>query len=58
VAAPGVDAARVMQLMRSDKKFRDGRNRFVLPVAIGEWKAVEDIPSDIVACAVEEVLQD
>jgi 3-dehydroquinate synthase len=40
--APGL-FDRIVRAIRMDKKFRDGRNVFVLPTAIGEWRQQEDV---------------
>src|SRR5262245_41119331 len=34
---------RVLSAMRLDKKFRDGRNLFVLPTKIGSWEPCENV---------------
>jgi 3-dehydroquinate synthase len=47
---------RVMQTMQMDKKFRDGRNVFVLPTVIGAWQQQEDLPWPLVHEAVLSVL--
>lgn len=47
---------RVVRAMQMDKKFRDGRNVFVLPTAPGAWKQVEDVPWPQVHAAVRSVL--
>ncbi len=57
VAAPGQDAGEVLRIMQSDKKFQDGHNRFVLPTALGEWRAVEEVDAAMVAGALDSVLR-
>lgn len=39
---------RVKKAMQLDKKFRDGKNVFVLPTGIGEWRQREDVPWELV----------
>ncbi len=39
---------RTMQALAHDKKFREGKNRFVLLKRIGEAQIVENIPTDII----------
>ena len=34
---------RVLSAMQMDKKFRDGKNVFVLPTGVGAWQQVEDV---------------
>ena len=43
----------VMDRMRHDKKFVHGRNRFVLPVACGQWCHREGIPEPLVRQVIE-----
>lgn len=47
-------AVRALQL---DKKFRNGKNLFVLPVRPGVWKQVEDLPWPMVHEVLMEALQ-
>lgn len=47
----------VMRAMQMDKKFRDGRNVFVLPTAIGAWRQCEDVPWPQVHEALRSVLK-
>ena len=47
---------RVLGAMSLDKKFRDGRNLFVLPTGVGSWRQVEDVPAEIVHSAIRSVL--
>lgn len=54
---PGVTLEAVMESMRTDKKFRGGRNLFVLPVAIGRWEQQEGVPQSLIDDAVGMVLQ-
>ncbi len=53
--APGL-FDRVIRAMQMDKKFRDGKNVFVLPTGVGSWEQVENIPWDLVHDAVRAVL--
>src|SRR5205085_1117412 len=39
---------RVIQTMQMDKKFREGRNVFVLPTSIGAWQQQENVPWPLV----------
>lgn len=52
----GLDVDQVMETMKHDKKFIDGKNRFVLPTEIGQWIEVSDIDQNIVRKSVEFVL--
>jgi 3-dehydroquinate synthase len=47
---------RVIRAMQMDKKFRDGKNVFVLPTTMGAWKQVEDVEWALVHDAVRSVL--
>lgn len=53
--APGL-FDRVMAAMRMDKKFREGRNVFVLPTEIGEWRQAEGVPDALIEQAVRAAL--
>lgn len=46
----------IIKAMQSDKKFRDGRNLFVLPTAIGAWKPVENVEWSLVEECVRGIL--
>jgi len=48
---------RVVRAMQMDKKFRDGKNVFVLPTAIGSWQQVENVDWALVHEAVRSVLR-
>ena len=48
---------RTLRAMQMDKKFREGRNVFVLPTAPGAWRQTEDIPWETVHAAVRYVLR-
>jgi 3-dehydroquinate synthase len=47
---------RIVRAMQMDKKFRDGKNVFVLPTEIGAWRQVENIDWALVHEAVCSVL--
>jgi 3-dehydroquinate synthase len=47
---------RILRAMQMDKKFRDGKNVFVLPTDIGSWRQVENIDWALVHEAVRSVL--
>ena len=47
---------RVVRAMQMDKKFRDGKNVFVLPTEIGAWRQVENVDWTIVHEVVRTVL--
>jgi 3-dehydroquinate synthase len=46
----------VLRAMQLDKKFREGRNVFVLPAELGTWQQRENIDWDLVHAAVRGVL--
>ncbi len=50
-----IDVARVMEIMRRDKKARDGRITMVLPKHIGEVEIVKDVPTDVIEKALEDL---
>ena len=54
--APGL-FDRVVRALQMDKKFRDGKNLFVLPTGVGSWAQHENIPWENVYGAVRSVLQ-
>ncbi|MHA3770933.1 3-dehydroquinate synthase [Verrucomicrobiota bacterium sgz303538] len=47
---------RIIRAMQLDKKFREGKNVFVLPTQIGAWKQQENIDWNLVHEAVRSVL--
>jgi len=47
---------RIIRAMQMDKKFRDGKNVFVLPTGVGSWKQVENVDWALVHEAVRSVL--
>jgi len=49
----GVRLAKILDLMRHDKKFTAGHNRFVLVQKIGKVKVVNDIPASIIIEAIQ-----
>ena len=53
--APGL-YDRVIRAMQLDKKFREGRNVFVLPTGVGQWEQVENVDWALVHNAVRAVL--
>ena len=53
--APGL-FDQVMSAMRMDKKFRDGKNVFVLPTGIGAWRQAEGVPDALIEEAVRAAL--
>ncbi len=48
----------VIRAMQMDKKFRDGRNVFVLPTGDGSWVQRENVPWDLVHAVVREALSE
>ncbi len=52
----GVNLAKILDLMRHDKKFTAGHNRFVLTQKIGQVKLVNDIPSNLIVSAIKVYL--
>ena len=53
--APGL-YDRILRALQLDKKFRDGRNLFVLPTGIGSWAPREDVDWALVHDCVRSVL--
>jgi 3-dehydroquinate synthase len=47
---------RIIRAMQMDKKFRNGKNLFVLPVGIGEWEPRENVDWNIVHDCIRSVL--
>ncbi|MCM1984124.1 3-dehydroquinate synthase [Lyngbya confervoides] len=47
------DSQRVLSLLRSDKKVKDGAVRFVLPRAIGQVTLIDQVPDEVVLSVVE-----
>lgn len=54
--APGL-FERIIRALQMDKKFRDGRNLFVLPTGIGAWRQQQDIDWALVNDAVRGCLE-
>ncbi len=54
--APGL-FDRILRALQLDKKFRDGKNLFVLPTAIGSWTPRENVAWQLVHDCVRGVLQ-
>lgn len=50
-----VKISKIMDLMRHDKKFVAGCNRFVLATGIGQVRVVENISADIITSAIESI---
>ncbi|HYR57469.1 MAG TPA: hypothetical protein VEO95_02520, partial [Chthoniobacteraceae bacterium] len=47
---------RIIRAMQMDKKFRDGKNVFVLPTGVGAWRQAENVDWALVHDAVRSVL--
>ncbi len=47
---------RIVRSMQMDKKFRDGKNLFVLPTGVGTWEQRRDVPWKVVHDAIRSVL--
>jgi 3-dehydroquinate synthase len=54
-ARPGL-FDRIIRAMQMDKKFRDGKNLFVLPTGIGDWEPRENVDWNLVHECVRSVL--
>jgi 3-dehydroquinate synthase len=52
---PAVSAARLIEIMRADKKSRGGKLRFVLPTRIGHAETVERVPEALVARVLDAI---
>lgn len=50
-----ISLSKIIQLMRHDKKFVAGRNRFVLACGIGRVKVIENIPVKIIKQAIKSI---
>ena len=46
----------MLRALQLDKKFRNGKNLFVLPVRPGEWRQMEDVPWHLVHEAIQTAL--
>ena len=53
--APGL-FDRILRALQMDKKFRDGRNLFVLPTGIGSWAPRENVDWSLVHDCVRSIL--
>lgn len=47
---------RIIRAMQMDKKFREGRNLFVLPAGVGEWRPRENVDWKLVERVVNRLL--
>ncbi len=47
---------RIMRAMQMDKKFRDGKNVFVMPTAIGAWREAVNVDWNLVHASVRSIL--
>ena len=54
----GLDPDRAFELLAHDKKARDGKVVFVLPVRLGEVTFVDDVPESVVRQAILSVLSE
>jgi len=52
----GLDAEDILSAQEHDKKFIHGRNRFVLPVRIGQTIIKENIPRPLIADSITHLL--
>jgi 3-dehydroquinate synthase len=50
-----VSSQKILRLLQTDKKTRNGAVHFVLPVRIGQVEIVNDVPARVVTSAVEEL---
>jgi 3-dehydroquinate synthase len=59
VSYPGHEALfePVLKALQLDKKFRNGKNLFVLPERAGAWRQAEDIPWDLVHGAIKSAIR-
>ena len=48
-----INLNRVLKIMAHDKKFKSGKNRFVLPFSIGKVRVLEGIPHKVILAAVK-----
>lgn len=55
VRFPAFESAAIIERLKSDKKVRDGRVRFVLPTEIGNVVIRDDIPSELIAKVIQEM---
>jgi 3-dehydroquinate synthase len=59
VSYPGHEALfePVLKALQLDKKFRNGKNLFVLPERAGAWRQAEDIPWGLVHGAIKSAIR-
>ena len=50
-----VRAPSILRRLQSDKKTRNGKVHFVLPIEIGKVEIVNDVPGEVVLSAVKEI---
>ena len=48
-----VRLSRILEAMSHDKKFKSGKNRFVLPIRIGKVRVVEDVLPQVIRQAIQ-----
>jgi 3-dehydroquinate synthase len=53
----GIDARKIINLMKRDKKFIHGKNRFVLVREIGQVCLIEGIEDDVIRCCVRRYIE-
>lgn len=53
----GVGNRDIMRCLKHDKKFKAGKNRFVLPVSIGNVTVVEDVPQPVIEKALKRYVK-
>lgn len=53
----GLNSADILNVMRHDKKFLSGKNRFVLVEKIGKVKIVEGVPSGIIKKSIQRYIR-
>jgi 3-dehydroquinate synthase len=54
ITIQGLSREAILKALGYDKKAQAGTNRFVLPVALGKVVVVKDVPSSVIAQALEE----
>jgi 3-dehydroquinate synthase len=54
--AKGNDLHKILDIMKLDKKVKDGKMRFILPTKIGEVVIRDDLSETLVTAAIEHVL--
>ena len=53
VAVSGLDPQAIAEAMKTDKKYRKGRNRLILPTRIGNVELVRDVDEALILKAIE-----